>query len=509
MKKIFNTIILSLLFLSNAYAQKTLSINEALNYAQAKSLSSLESAKQMEIAYWRFINYRADLLPNIVTEGSLPQLSNKLNLYQNENGSYKYIRSGSMQEDMNIYLEQNIPFTGGKLSFKSSLQRIDQLGKGASKINSYYMAVPISVELNQPIISYNPFKWNKKLEPLKYRQSCKIFAEDMEQVNIELVNKFFNVILASESLKLIEQNVENAKKLLIAAEMKKKLGIISQNDIMQLQLNKNNFTANEIEAKQTYHQRLEDFKNFLGITESIECLLPVEPPLIIPLLEDVMSIAKENSSFIDNLDERLISAQKNIAYAKSERGFRLDAFISAGITGADRSFSAAYRNTAGMESVRIGFRVPILDWRKGKGKVALAKTEAEVEDVRIEREMLDFETNIRNLVEQLANTPALLDVYKKSDSIANIRYKIAYDTFLIGQISILDLDKAQLDKDTSRGSYIEQLYLSWLYFYTLRQITLYDFNSNRDIIDSSEFKEWTNKFRNSRNYFQDKENLRL
>lgn len=505
MHNLFKNIILLILFVPySLYSQEALSLNTAIEYAQNKSLSSLESAKQMEIAYWRYSNYRADLLPNIIMDGSLPQLSNRLNLYQNEDGTYKYIRSGSVQEDVNIFLEQNIPFTGGKLSFKSSLQRIDQIGAGANKINSYYMAVPISVELSQPIISYNPFKWNAKIEPLKYRQSCKIFAEDMEQVNIELVSKFFNVILAQENEKLASQNLKSAEMLLNVAKAKKELGIISQNDVMQLQLNKNNFAASQIEAKQIYSQRIEDLKNFLGLNEDIECLLPSAPPLVVPYLDDVIYQAKENSSFTDNLEERLIIAQKNIAIAKSERGFALDVFASAGITGADRSLSSAYKNNADMETLRIGFRIPILDWRKGKGKVALATTEAEVENVRVEKDMLDFEARIKNLVEQLVDAPILLDIYEKSDSIANNRYKIAYDTYLIGQISLLDLDKAQTDKDASHRSYIEQLYYSWLYHYTLRQITLYDNINKCNIIDNPEFKKWTEKFKNSRDHFNTK-----
>ena len=44
------------------------------------------------------------------------------------------------------------------------------------------------------------------------------------------------------------------------------------------------------------------------------------------------------------------------------------------------------------------------------------------------------------------------------------------------------LDYAEQEKDNARRQYINQLYLSWLYYYNLRYITLYDFETGQNLI---------------------------
>jgi outer membrane protein TolC len=55
-------------------------------------------------------------------------------------------------------------------------------------------------------------------------------------------------------------------------------------------------------------------------------------------------------------------------------------------------------------------------------------------------------------------------------------------------MGITNLNIAQQEKDNNRDAYVNSLKDFWLAYYELRQLTLYDFDTNEDLIT-----EFTNK----------------
>lgn len=200
--------------------------------------------------------------------------------------------------------------------------------------------------------------------------------------------------------------------------------------------------------------------------------------------------------FSDAINRRLIDTDKIIAQARSERGPKFDAYLSLGYSGNDETLHNSYRNLQDRQIVSLSLRIPIIDWGRGKGKVTIAKYQKETEEGRIKRDIQDFEQNIKILVDQIQTQNGLMEIYRLSDSIAQNRYKIAFETFKMGQISVLDINAAQLEVDNSARNYINQKFISWLYYYQLRQVTLFDFIMRENIIDNLEKTEWTRKYLN-------------
>ena len=85
------------------------------------------------------------------------------------------------------------------------------------------------------------------------------------------------------------------------------------------------------------------------------------------------------------------------------------------------------------------------------------------------------------LVEQFNNQRAQLDIADEADQIAQQRYKTNVETFMIGRISTLDLNDAQVSKDEARQKHINELFYYWYYYYQLRSLTLWDFEKNTNI----------------------------
>ncbi len=67
-----------------------------------------------------------------------------------------------------------------------------------------------------------------------------------------------------------------------------------------------------------------------------------------------------------------------------------------------------------------------------------------------------------------------LKIAAKADTVGTSRYDVSKQRFLIGRISVLDLNVAQTEKDEATRRYIAALRNYWTYFYTIRSLTLYD-----------------------------------
>jgi outer membrane protein TolC len=477
--------ILLIVFVSEIKAQERrehlLALEEVLEIAEERSLDALNARNVFLYAYWQYRNYRAELLPNVILEGNLPSLNRSLNSYLKENGTYGFVKNNSIGGDFTLSLSQNIPFSGGNISIQSALQRINQLG--ADK-DIGYLSVPFSFSLNQPLFSPKKLKWAMRIEPERYREARQQYQVDLENVYMKALNYYFDLLLAQTNLDIAKINQVNAIKLHDIAKGKKNIGLISDNDLLQLELNKINTEAAMISSEQTYENKLLTFCNFLRLENNVK-LMPIVPKALFNVnitLSQVRELAHKNHPINHTVMRRLLEARRLIDEAKANRGFEAEIYVSLGYTGSEHSFFDSYRNLQNREIVSLGIRIPILDWGKGKGRVKLAESEQEVVKSHVEQTQLNFEQSIIQSVSQFRDQSRLLALAQQADSIALLRYETSFQTFVMGTINVLDINAAQIERDNAKRKYINELYLSWFYYYNLRQITLYDFQKEIDII---------------------------
>jgi outer membrane protein TolC len=137
-----------------------------------------------------------------------------------------------------------------------------------------------------------------------------------------------------------------------------------------------------------------------------------------------------------------------------------------------------YTNTVNGTAVRIGFQIPILDWGRQKSRVKTAEASLKLEEYTIQLEEINFDEEIFTQVKQFKMLKEQVVISQKADVIADKRYNISKNRYLIGKISITDLNLALRDKDDAKQSYIESLRSFWQAYYNLRYLTLYDFEQN-------------------------------
>ncbi|MDR1898237.1 MAG: TolC family protein, partial [Prevotellaceae bacterium] len=219
--------------------ERLLTLEDAFTLAEERSLDASIARNLFLNAVWQYRNYKAELLPNVILDGTLPSLNRSLGTYQKEDGSYGFVKNNTLIENLSLSIEQNIPLTGGTFTVQSQLQRIDQFDKRTTG----YLSVPLSVTLQQPLFHAKTLKWAMRIEPERYREALKQYQVNREEIYLNVINYYFDLLLAMTNLEMANINLDNAVKLFDIARGKRSIGLISQNEMYQLELGKINAEA--------------------------------------------------------------------------------------------------------------------------------------------------------------------------------------------------------------------------------------------------------------------------
>ena len=439
-----------------------ITLRQAIQIAQLQSVDAAVALNELRTAYWEFRTHRADQLPEVIFTGTLPSYSKQYSKYQQSDGSYTYVQNNALGLNGEISIAQNIALTGGKIALNTSLDFTRQLGSGA----------------------YNEFM----SEPVRYQEAKAAYMENVENVTIATITNYFNLLLAEDNLDICNQNLLNANKLYDIAVAKRKIGHISESELMRLKQSALQAKGKLTEAQSNYNAMMFKLRSFLGMSEQ-DVIEPVLPEAIEGVRMDYQAVlekAQENNSFSKNIMRRQLEADYDVATAKGNRR-SINLFASVGYTGKDVSMRGAYNPLKDNQIVEVGLSIPILDWGKRKGKVKVAESNRDVVLSKIRQEQMDFNQDIFLLVENFNNQAAQLEIAAEVDTLAEKRYKTSIETFMIGKIDILDLNDAQSSKDDAKQKHIQELYYYWRYFYNIRSITLYDFLNNRTL--DADFEE--------------------
>ena len=458
---------------------RNITLDEAILMARANSVDAAVALNELRKAYWSYRTYRADLLPEVNFNATVPSYRKSYSTYQHEDGSYSFVRNNVMQMTGEISIDQNIWFTGGKLSLNTSIDFLKQL---ENPRYNRFMSVPVALTLSQPILGVNNIKWNRRIEPVRYAEAKASFISATENVALTAIQYFFDLLLAKENVSIATQNLANASKLYEVAKAKREMGQISKNDLLQLELNLLNAESSLTDSESNYRASMFRLQSFLNIEEEVT-LDPVVPstiPQAFVSYPDVLEKAHANNSFAKNIRRRQLEADYAVAKAKGNQR-QIMLFAQVGFTGTADRFGPAYDRLKDNQVVEIGFKIPILDWGKRRGQVKVSESNREVVESRLKKEQMEFDQNIFILCERFNNQQRQLAISVRADTIAQRRYDTNVETFMIGKISTLDLNDSQVSKDQSRQEYINQLYLYWNYYYQLRSLALWDFSTNTGI----------------------------
>jgi outer membrane protein TolC len=284
-------------------------------------------------------------------------------------------------------------------------------------------------------------------------------------------------VRAQANLDIAKTNFANADTLYTIARGRYNIGTITESEMLGLEVRRLTEESNMMDALIEVDDTMQELRSYLGITDdiTIEASSGDTIPDIVVDGEKALAMALESSPDITNMDLRLKDSEREVARAKSLSGVKADIYIQFGLTQTNRDLGYAYRNLLDQQSVRVGVQIPILDWGRGKGQVQVARSRSEMEQIRVEQDMNIFEQNVVRIVKQFNQQAGKVTIAAKADATAQHRNSVTIKLYMLGRATILDLNAATAEKDAARRNYVNALAAYWTLYYTLRSITLYDF----------------------------------
>ena len=128
-----------------------------------------------------------------------------------------------------------------------------------------------------------------------------------------------------------------------------------------------------------------------------------------------------------------------------------------------------------------------MDWGRGKGQVRVARSNRDLTYTQVEQDKTDFELNVRKLVKQFNLQSQRVHIAARTDETAQRRADVARRLYILGKSTVLDLNASISEKDAARRNYITALYNYWSLYYTLRSITLYDFEVDAPLTETESY----------------------
>ena len=449
-----------------------LTLEKAIDVARKQSPDALVARHSFRSQYWNYCYFKANYLPSL-TFSSTPNFNHSINAITLPDGTSQYMQQNQLMTDANLSLNQNITFTGGTLFLRTGIQRLDILN---DKTYSY-MTNPISIGYQQSLLGYNSLKWNRKIEPIRFEEAKKSYVETMELVSANATLKFFNLAKAQTNLKIAMFNYAQADTLYTFAQGRYNIGTITENEMLQLEINRLTEESNMLNAQIEVDDCMQDFRAYLGINEAVDIIVKVEEevPQFSVDINQALQLAFLNSPEVLGMHRRKLESESAIAQAKASSGLKADIYAQFGLTQTSAELNTAYKNPLNQQYVEVGIRFPILDWGRGKGQVRVAQSQRDMVFTREEQNRSNFEQNVQKIVKQFNLQTGKVAIAEKTDRTAERRNEVARKLYILGKSTILDLNASVSEKDAAKRNYISALYNYWSLYYTLRSLTLYDF----------------------------------
>ena len=455
-------------------------LQEIVQLALDRSPRALQAETRKEVAYWRWRSFRSNYRPQLALQGTLPNFSRTNQTVQQPDGSYAFRRVSNNLTDLYLTASQSIGITGTEFFVSSGIERFDDF----STDETTYSSRPARIGLRQSLFGFNELRWDRRVEPLYYEEANRDYVVQREAIAQDATERFFAVLLQQVNLALAQKNLANNDTIFQIGQGRYNLGRITEDQLLNLELNVMNSRQEVAQAQLELETSTLALNSFVGLGEGQP--LTVAPPSGVPqfAIDDQVAVqqALANNPDMISFQRRVREAESEVARSRAQNGFRADLEATYGLTDRGNSFADVYNEPENEQIVELGFRVPVLDWGRSKSRMKQAEAILKLQQYTVEQERVNFRQGVYTQVRTFAMQRDQVKITEVADDIAQRRYDIAKQRYLIGKIDITDLSIALREKDEARRRYIESLRDFWLNYYEVRMLTLYDFAKGKALL---------------------------
>ncbi|WP_102407777.1 TolC family protein [Parabacteroides bouchesdurhonensis] len=481
----------SLVTVSSTVAQPlVLSLEKTIQIAADSSLEAFRTKNMYLAGYWEFRTYKADRLPSLTLNLTPAQYYRDITKrYDSENDIDVYRKQQSFYSGGGLEVMQNFDLLGGNFFLRSDLGYMRNFGD-----NTYtqFTSVPIQIGYTQNLIGYNPFRWERKIEPLKYEKVKKEFLYNREAISEQATTYFFALAMAQAEFDLAKENVRSTDTLYQTGLQRHKIASISQADLLTLKLDAVNARNTLQNADIALKRAMFSLASYLNLDKNtqIRLRLPGRPQDLNVSAEMALITARENNPLFLEFRQTILEAEQQVDKTKKETLFNASLSASVGFNQVANNFKDAYRDPLQQDMVSISLSIPLIDWGVRKGKHNVAKNNLNVAQIKARQDEQTVEEDVIMTVGDFNIQQNLIASAEEALDLAITAYAETKQRFMIGKADINSLTLSLNRQQEAQRNYISALQNYWLSYYKIRKLTLHDFETGISLSDEFDYSHY-------------------
>jgi outer membrane protein TolC len=394
MKQIVITLLLMFGALKVASQPVTLTLERTIAIAADSSLEAFRTKNMYLAGYWEYRSYQAARLPSLTLNLTPAQYYRDITRRYDSDADIDVYRSQqSFYASGGLQLMQNFDLLGGTFFLNSDMGYIRNFG---ANTYSQYTSIPIRIGYSQDLLGYNQFKWERKIEPLKFEKVKKELLYNMESVSEKATEYFFDMAMAQVEYDMAVENVASTDTLYRTGELRHQIASITKADLLTLQLDavnaRNALQNNDISLKRAMFA-LASYLNFDKNTK-IRLRLPSHPLSMEIPVDEALTLARENNPDLLELKRKVFEAERDVDKTRKESLFNASFSASVGYNQVANSLSNVYRSPEQQNVIMMSISIPLLDWGVRRGKYNMAKNSLNVLQITERQNELTIEEDV-------------------------------------------------------------------------------------------------------------------
>ena len=398
---------------------------------------------------------------------------------------FKIVSGGTDNHLMLVDL-QNLDLTGGTFYLESNLAYMRNFGDNSA---TQLTSVPIRIGYSQSLVGYNPFKWERKIEPLKYERVKKEFLYNVEKVSETATSYFFSLAMAQAEYNLAKENLASTDTLYRIGQQRHRIAAISQADLLTLKLDR-------VNAQNTLQNKASDLKramfslaSFLNLDKNtqIELELPSRPGMLEIPIDEALRWGRSNNPQLLELKQNVLEAERNVDKTKKESRFNASVNASIGFNQVADNFGDVYHKPMQQDLVAVSVSIPLLDWGVRKGKYNMARNNLNVVKISARQDEISIEEEVIMTVSDFNIQQQLIASAEEALDLSILAYNETKQRFIIGKADINSLTLSLNRQQQAQRNFISALQNYWLNYYKIRRLTLFDFATKLSLSDRFDF----------------------
>lgn len=456
---------------AHAQGAQELTLEDFLSQASGQSLQRDAAERDLALAKLDFEIFRGSLLPQVDLFANIPNYVKTSSEITQPDGTVRFQAVQNNNSALGLNISQTLPGTGGVLFFQSNLQRFDDFESDFS----LYNGLPFRLGLSQSILGFNPVKWQRKLSSLQVAEAQQQYTADLAALKVNGTQLYFDLLLAVRESEIADTNFIANQRLYKIAEERFELGKISRRDLLQLELELLAAQRGQLAAQQSVGLASTAVANFIGQSGAAVLYLPVEPKEKAHSLiseQEALALARKNRPEWIGFSRRMLEADRELASAKRTDGPSLELSAAFGRTRSSTALADIYQDPQPEAFVQLQINVPLLDWGQRRGQIAQAKTNQEFIVKTIEQKKLELENQVQQTLKAYNSLQSELDLARTIRGLAEERFQITTESYVLGAIPLADLTLSQREKDQAERTYVATLRAYFLAQAELERLTL-------------------------------------